>query len=91
MEQEVEVTIHRGETANSAEEPQQRANIPERLKELGEMAAEAISCFRESDSYERLMESTQTTRLYIKKNPASAMLVSLSAGFLLGLIMKRGR
>ena len=91
MEQEVKVTIHRGEPKDPAEEPQHETNIPEQLKELSEAISEAFSCFRESDSYEWLLNSAEKTRTYIKKNPAQAILVSLGAGALFGLFIKRGR
>ena len=91
MEQEVKVTIHGAEQAEKPEEAQQQSNIPEQLKELGEMVSEALSCFRESDSWELILESTEKTRQYIKNNPARSMLVSLGTGVLFGLFMKRGR
>ena len=91
MEQEVKVTIHGTEPAEKVEEAQQQAGIPEQLKEVGEIVSEAISCFRESDSYEWILESTEKTRQYIKNNPARSMLVSLGTGILFGLFIKRGR
>jgi len=91
MEQEVKVTIHRSEPVNGAEEPQQQTNIPQQLKELGEVLSDSLSSFRESDSYEWILENTEKTRQYIKKNPTRSMLVSLGAGVLFGLFIKRGR
>lgn len=97
MEQEVQVTIHRGEPADPAKEahsqpqpqPQQEATIPEQLKEFGETISETLSCFRESDSYEWLVKSAEKTKSYIKKNPTRSILVSLGAGALLGLFIKK--
>lgn len=91
MEQEVKVTIHRSEAENRAEEPPQETVIPQQLKELGEVLSDSLSSFRESGSYEWILESTEKTREYIKKNPARSMLVSLSAGLLFGLFIKKGR
>ncbi len=91
MEQEVKVTIHHGEAANSAEEPQQQADIPQQLKELGELLSDLLSSFRKSESYELILENTEKTRQYIIKNPARSMLVSLGTGLLFGLFIKRGR
>ncbi len=91
MEQEVKVTMHSHEPAEKAEEQQNQENISEQLRELGDVITETFACFRESDSYEWILENTEKTRQYIKKNPARSMLVSLGAGFLFGLFMKRGR
>jgi len=91
MEQEVKVTIHRSEAANKTEEPQQQDNIPQQLKELSEILSDSLSSFRESESYEWIIESAEKTRQYIKKNPARSMLVSLGAGLMFGLFIKKGR
>ncbi len=91
MEQEVKVTIHGAESAGKAEEAQKQANIPEQLKDAGVIVSEALSCFRESDSYGWMLESTEKTRQYIKNNPARSMLVSLGAGLLFGLFITKRR
>jgi ElaB/YqjD/DUF883 family membrane-anchored ribosome-binding protein len=91
MEQEVQVTIHRGEPADPVQEPQHEANIPEQLKELSETISETISCFKESESYEWLQKQAEQARSYIKKNPTQAMLISLGAGTLFGLFIKKRR
>jgi ElaB/YqjD/DUF883 family membrane-anchored ribosome-binding protein len=91
MEQEVEVTIHRGEPKDPVQEPQHETKIPEQLKELSETISETFSSFRESESYEWLLKSADKAKEYIKKNPTPAILVSLGAGALLGLFMKKRR
>jgi len=91
MEQEVKVTIHRSEEAVSTEEAPQQADIAQQLKELSEILSDSLSSFRESDSYERILEGAEKTRQYIKDNPARSMLVSLGAGLLFGLFIKKGR
>jgi ElaB/YqjD/DUF883 family membrane-anchored ribosome-binding protein len=92
MEQEVKVTIHRGEPADPVKEPQQpqqEASIPEQLKEFGETISETLSCFRESESYEWLLKSAEKAKNYIKENPTRSILVSLGAGALFGLLIKK--
>lgn len=90
MEQEVQVTIHRGESTDPVKEPQkQDATIPEQLKELSETISETFSCFRESDSYEWLLKNADKAKTYIKKNPTRSILASLGAGALLGLFIKK--
>ncbi len=91
MEQEVKVTIHRSEAENRTEEPPQQDSIPHQLEELGEILSDSLSSFRESDAYDWILESTEKTRQYIKKNPARSMLLSLGAGILFGLFIKKGR
>ena len=91
MEQEVKVTIHRGEPKQPEQEPQQETNIPEALKEISEIISETFSCFRESESYEWLLDNAEKARVYIKKYPTQAVLVSLGAGALLGLFIKKRR
>jgi ElaB/YqjD/DUF883 family membrane-anchored ribosome-binding protein len=91
MEQEVQVTIHRGEPKQPEQEPQQETNIPEPLKEISEIISETFSCFRESESYEWLRNKAEETKTYIKKNPAQAILISLGAGTLFGLFIKKRR
>ncbi len=91
MEQEVKVTIHRSAAENRTEEPPQESGTAQQLKELGEVLSDVLSSFRESESYERILESTEKTRQYIKKNPARSMLVSLGAGLLFGLFINKRR
>ncbi len=99
MEQEVKVTIHRSEPAEPVEETQHEtqhespfeANIPEQLREFGETISDTFSSFRESDSYEWLLKKAETAKDYIKQNPAPAILVSLGAGALFGLLIKKRR
>jgi ElaB/YqjD/DUF883 family membrane-anchored ribosome-binding protein len=90
MEQEVQVTIHRTESADPVKEPQkQDATIPEQLKELSETITETFSCFRESESYEWLQKNADKAKNYIKNNPTRSILASLGAGALLGLFIKK--
>lgn len=91
MEQEVEVTIHRSKPADPVEEPQHETKIPEQLKELSETISDTFSSFRESDSYEWLLKKADMATDYVKKNPMPAILVSLGAGTLFGLLFKKRR
>jgi ElaB/YqjD/DUF883 family membrane-anchored ribosome-binding protein len=92
MEQEVQVTIHHGEPADPVKEaPQQDATIPDQLKELSDNISETFTCFKESESYDWLLKQAEKARNYIKKNPTQAILVSLGAGALFGLFIKKKR
>jgi hypothetical protein len=91
MEQEVQVTIHRGEPTDPGQEPQHETSIPDPLQEINDLILETFSSFRESESYDWLVNSAEKAKIYIKKNPAQAILVSLGAGALFGLLFKKRR
>ncbi|MEI7824270.1 MAG: hypothetical protein WCI01_03150 [Chlorobiaceae bacterium] len=92
MEQEVQVTIHRsGEPTDPVREPQHETSIPEPLKEISDLILETFSSFKESESYDWLVNSAEKAKTYIKKNPTQAILVSLGAGALFGLLIKKRR
>ncbi|MEI6848215.1 MAG: DUF883 C-terminal domain-containing protein [Chlorobiaceae bacterium] len=89
MEQEVPITIHRGEQKDPEQIPQQDTTIPEKVKELGETLSEIFDRFRESESYEHITKSVEIAREYIRNNPAKAMCYSLGVGALLGFLMRK--
>jgi ElaB/YqjD/DUF883 family membrane-anchored ribosome-binding protein len=91
MEQEVPVIIHSGEKKEPVEEPQQETRIPEQIKEIGETLSEVVSSFRESESYEQIEKAIEQAKDFIRKKPTQAMLYSLGAGALLGLLMRKRR
>jgi hypothetical protein len=91
MEQEVPVIMKSGEQKNPEQKPQHDNTIPEQVKEIGETLAEAFARFRESDSYERILEGVETAREYIRKYPGKAMLYTLGAGAFFGLLMGKKR
>jgi len=91
MEQEVPVVIHSDAPCDQAQEPLRASPIPDQIKEISESISESFSRFKESPSYEQLLDRAEKTREYIRKYPAQAMLYSLGAGALLGLIFRRKR
>jgi hypothetical protein len=91
MEQEVPVIIHSGEQNEPANKPHKETSIPEQVKEIGETLSETFARIRESDSYDRILEHAETAREYIRKYPGKAMLYSLGAGALFGLLMRKKR
>ncbi len=89
MEQQEPIIIPGGNPGVAVEEPQQETHFPEMVNEVKESLLELFEQFRESDSYARLEKGAETVKEYIKNNPAQAMLYSLGAGTLLGLLMRR--
>ena len=89
MEQQDPIIIPGGNQEVHAEEPQHETHIPEMVKEIKESLVEVFERFRESESYARLEKSSETVREYIKQKPTQAMLYSLGAGTLFGLLMRR--
>ncbi len=91
MEQEVPVIVHERETKNTVKEPNREKLIPDQLEELGNTLSEAYATFKESESYETLVKSGETVKEYIKNNPSKALLYSLGAGALFGLLLRKKR
>jgi ElaB/YqjD/DUF883 family membrane-anchored ribosome-binding protein len=89
MEQEVPVIIHGHDTVDPVKEPQSETFFPEQVKEIGENLSEAFSRFKESESYDLLLKSAEKAKEYVVKNPAQAMLYTLGAGALFGLLMRK--
>jgi len=89
MEQEVPVTIHSGKPKEPVQEPQHELHIPKSLPELSETFAEVMSRLKASDALAMVHKATDEVKEYIKKNPAQAMLVSLGAGALVGLLLRK--
>ncbi|NTW70228.1 MAG: hypothetical protein HGB23_10365 [Chlorobiaceae bacterium] len=91
MEQEVPVIIHSSEPKEPAPAPQQEPTIPEQIKEIGESLSEIFARLKESETYDKILEGVEITREYIRKYPAKAMLYTLGAGALFGLVIKKKR
>ncbi|MEI8032800.1 MAG: hypothetical protein WCH05_05610 [Chlorobiaceae bacterium] len=91
MAQEVPVTIHSPETADQPREPQHESNIPDQIKEIGAALSDAFARFKESESYDRLLQGADTAKEFIKKYPTQAMLYALGTGAFFGLLMRRKR
>ena len=91
MEQEVPVIIHEHESMDPAQERQGETFIPEQVKEIGDTLSEAFMSFKESESYDLMVKSVEKVKEFIKNNPGQALLYSLGAGTLFGLLIKRKR
>ncbi len=63
--------------------------IPEQVREISDLVARTWQEFRESETYDRLLEGRDAAQEYIRKNPLPSFGYALGAGFLLGLLMKR--
>jgi len=87
MEQEVPVIIHGADDAETPRKESADGRIPESIREISDSLSDAFSRFRESESYDRLLEGAAETKEYIRKNPGPSLLYALGAGVLLGLIL----
>jgi len=92
MEQEVPV-IHSTakESAEKHSTPVADGRILEQIREISDSLSDAFARFRESDSYDNLLDLAEQTRTYIRNNPLPAMLYSLGAGALLGMMFGKKR
>ena len=89
MEQEVPVTLHSSKPKEFTEEP--RYETPIQKSEIRETVEELLSGFKESELGILLLKGVHKTTEYIKKNPGQAMLFSVGAGALFGLLLKKKR
>lgn len=96
MEQEVPVTF-----SNPAQgpEPDETATpqagtatpIPEPVRELTDAVTDAYERFKDSESYDAVLEGVNRSREYIRNNPGPAMLWAAGAGLFLGLLLGKRR
>ncbi|ANT64240.1 hypothetical protein Ptc2401_00441 [Prosthecochloris sp. CIB 2401] len=63
--------------------------VPEHMSEFSRQASELYGQFKESEQYERIIETREQVREYIRQKPLESALYALGAGFLLGLVLKR--
>ncbi|KAA6233103.1 hypothetical protein EKD00_04795 [Chlorobium phaeovibrioides] len=87
MEQEVPV-IHSAakDSAEKQFNPAGDGRIPEQIREISDSLSDAFARFRQSDSYDSMIDIAEQSRTYIRKKPLQAMLYSLGAGALLGMM-----
>lgn len=91
MEQEVPITVKSSTPFDTEKTPQQETAFPDQVKAIGETLSEALARIRKSQYYDQLLKSTESAKEYIKKNPVPAILYSLGAGALIGLLMRKKR
>lgn len=87
MEQQIPVETMEQEQPSSSRERSQE--IPEQVREIGDMFARTYREFKESDTYDKLLEGRDAAQEYIRKNPLASFGYALGAGVLLGLFLKR--
>uniref|UniRef100_Q3ATY9 DUF883 domain-containing protein n=1 Tax=Chlorobium chlorochromatii (strain CaD3) TaxID=340177 RepID=Q3ATY9_CHLCH len=88
MEQEVPVTIHQNQES-ADEAARQHGTYRAPAKDFNETISEAWTQFRESEAGEALSKGSSAAKEYIQQHPTQAMLLSVGAGALLGLLLKR--
>ncbi|MEI8102843.1 MAG: hypothetical protein WCG61_04865 [Chlorobium sp.] len=93
MEQQVHVTMHGSKPSDPSgrAEAGSHAFVPKPDKNIGETLSDVLLFLRESEPGRLVMQGAEKSKEYIKKNPAQAMLISLGAGALMGLLIKRKR
>jgi ElaB/YqjD/DUF883 family membrane-anchored ribosome-binding protein len=91
MEQEVSVTIHGSTTEDHPENSEHKSCISDQITRIGETFSDAFLSFRESEPGAFVQQGAVKAKEYIKKNPTQAMLLSLGAGALFGLLLKKKR
>ncbi|KZK73584.1 MAG: hypothetical protein A3K90_08170 [Pelodictyon luteolum] len=91
MQQEVPVIIHAKGDTDAQRNPAGDGRIPESIREISDSLSDAFSRFRESESYDRILEGAEQTKDYIRQNPGPSLLYALGAGVLLGLILGKRR
>lgn len=78
---------------NTMNEPQDEccsnSPVPDKMSELSRQASAMYDQFKESEQYERIMETREQVTDYIQRKPLESALYALGAGFLLGLLLKR--
>lgn len=89
MEQEVPVTIHRGKPGELWDEAQ--SETAQESSGINETVDGLLSGFRKSEPGMMLQRGAHKMKEYVKNNPGQALLVSLGAGALFGLLLKKRR
>ncbi|MDP8305143.1 MAG: hypothetical protein RAO75_01295 [Candidatus Chlorobium antarcticum] len=93
MEQEVPVIHSAAKDPVESNNPTPAADgrIPEQIREISDSLSDAFARFRESDSYDSLLDLAEQTRTYIRNHPLPALLYSLGAGAVLGMMFGKKR
>jgi ElaB/YqjD/DUF883 family membrane-anchored ribosome-binding protein len=63
--------------------------FPEPLREVGQRVSEAFNEFKESETWEKMLDARDKARDYITENPVNAFFYALGGGVLLGFLLKR--
>jgi ElaB/YqjD/DUF883 family membrane-anchored ribosome-binding protein len=65
--------------------------IPEPLREVGQKVSEAFNEFKESETWEKMLDARDKAREYITENPVNSFFYALGGGMLLGFLLKRNK
>lgn len=87
MEHQIPVTDMNPEQPKNA--PDVKGVLPEQFREIGEWASQAFDEFKESETYDKILDTGETAREYIRENPVSSFFYALGAGLVLGFILKK--
>jgi len=87
MEQQIPVNDMAQEETKTS--PETHDNIPEPLREVGQKVSEAFNEFKESDTWEKMLDAREKARDYITENPVNSFFYALGAGVFLGFLLKR--
>jgi ElaB/YqjD/DUF883 family membrane-anchored ribosome-binding protein len=63
--------------------------IPEPLREVGQKVSEAFKEFKESETWEKILETRDKAKDFITENPVNSFFYALGTGIFLGFLLKR--
>jgi len=87
MEHQIPVSDMSQEQPKAA--PSAQREIPEPLREVTQKVSEAFSEFKESETWEKMLDAKEKARDYITENPVNSFFYALGAGVLFGFLLKR--
>jgi len=69
--------------------PEANDSIPEPFREVSKKVSDAFDEFKESETWEKILDARDQAREYITENPVNSFFYALGAGTLLGFLLKR--
>jgi len=69
--------------------PEVKGELPEPLRDVSAWATQTFREFKESEAYDKILDTGETAREFIRENPVSSFFYALGAGLLIGFILKR--
>ena len=88
---EHQIPITHMEQEQPVSKPVDQKEIPDPMREIGEKVAATFKEFKESPTYEKIIEGKEQVRDYIRNNPLVSFGYAMGAGLLLGLILKKNK
>ncbi|NTW47088.1 MAG: hypothetical protein HGB16_03005 [Chlorobaculum sp.] len=89
MEHQIPVNDMSQEQPSSG--PAVHEGIPEPLREVGQKVSDAFNEFKESETWEKVLDARDKAREYITENPVNSFFYALGGGMLLGFLLKRNK